>query len=247
MEKTTTKVFITRSLIELLIIVAGVLLALAADDWWTEREERIEEAEILRAINEDLDSTTEQLQNSITRHTQVIDNIQTLSGGSLGSARDLESDAFQTTLWNALWDTPGFRVQMSAYEEIKHSGRMRLLRDPGLRRALATFDRLHQRAIASKDDAFQHQTSKLDPYLIEHYQLSQLALISVRDFEGAIPLEELPVTLDHAAMIDDRLFQNMIRSKYILVLGANRTLRELQETVTELKSLVQQRLDTLEN
>ena len=51
------RVDVRRPITEIIVIVAGVLIALGADSWWTERQERQEEVELLAAIKADLQQT----------------------------------------------------------------------------------------------------------------------------------------------------------------------------------------------
>lgn len=246
MQSSNPKLLLIRSAAELGIIIAGVLLALAANNWWSDRMDRIEEREILHAISEDLDATTDLLKDATNNMTTVIEAIRILSEGTTGPARDLSDEALKPVLWRGVWETPGFRVQMSAYGEVEQSGRMRLLEDPELRRALARYDQLYNEASESRDDAFQHQTTKVDPYIIKMFEVSQFSRISVEDNKGVKPLAELPATVDHRVFIDDTYLQNLIRTKYVLLQYERKSLKDLQSSIDELKVLVRRSLNDQE-
>ena len=47
-------------------------------------------------------------------------------------------------------------------------------------------------------------------------------------------------------MIDDKIFQNLIRSKYILLQAELETLKDLQGSINETKALAGRRLSVLE-
>jgi len=60
-------------------------------------------------------------------------------------------------LLHSLWDVPPLSLQMSAYEEIQDSGRLRLVSNPELRRSMAHFRQMYEFARQAYVDAFQHQ------------------------------------------------------------------------------------------
>jgi hypothetical protein len=237
-----------RLLAELAVIVLGVLIALAVDNWWTERGERAEEAEILRALADDLESSKDLLAEALERQGRLLQDIRVLSGGSFGEASELDDAGLNRMVWRALWemflDTP---VEMSAYEEIKNSGRLRLLEDPELRRSLAKYDRLSERIAKDYDDVFQHQTTKMDPYAIASLRLAQFSSTALEPLENAIPLETPFTDENYRPLLDSETFQNLIASKYYIQSGAEDRRKELLKLLAELEMRTEARLNELQN
>lgn len=215
-ESTTVRAFALKSTAELAIIVVGILLALTADDWWTERQERTEELEILGAISRDIAITRDRIQTTHDYLQSLLADLRKLSEGSSGPAAT-QSDLELARMLNALWDSPPISVQMSAYEEVKNSGRLRLIGSAELRRALAEYDRRLQDARQQHAEAFQNQHLKLDPYLIENVQLSQIASHALHGAAGSSPLNTEANLQDHHVLLDDRVFKNQVVMKYIIL------------------------------
>lgn len=122
---------------EFSVIVIGVLVALLAESAWEERGERAEEAEALERIREELALDSVVLYSDLEWFEQVVPIIEAsrtiLAGESFGSSTgDL-----------ALLTTAGFRRNdgrdARTYDDLLASGRMSLIQDPAVRRALITF------------------------------------------------------------------------------------------------------------
>ena len=125
-----------RSLAELVIIIVGILLAIAVDDRWTTRQERLEETEILETMTEDVAASSSALRVTRDRLAIAHRQLAVLSEGREGRISSANDEAVIQHIYS-LFDLPPITVSMSSYDEIKNSGRMRLLDSPALRRRLA--------------------------------------------------------------------------------------------------------------
>ena len=59
------KTLYKRSGVELLVIVVGVLIALWADQWWSDREDNRTEQTYLASLNEDINATLKELDSTV--------------------------------------------------------------------------------------------------------------------------------------------------------------------------------------
>jgi len=227
-----------KSTAELAIIVIGVLLALSADGWWVNQQERAEEAEILQAMAEDFSVSEELVGDELNILSEILDDLKTLSEGSAGGVAQIDDALFIKMLHNGLWEVPVLTVQMSAYNEILGSGRMRLINDPALRRALAEYDQDFIAASARLSDVFQHQQTKLDPYLLSNFQMSQFSPFALKQNGSAAQLETPTRPLDHRPLLDDDVLQNLIASKYYLLANTQVFARELLQSLDEIGAML---------
>lgn len=119
------------ALAEVLLIIVGVSIALAGDAWWADRQERVEEAILLRAfsdaLHEDLIELQERLDilETAERETQAILNV--VQSGS--QTQDLNFGALVTWRWAA--------PNRGPYETLKSRG-YELISDDSLRQAIAS-------------------------------------------------------------------------------------------------------------
>jgi len=61
-----------RLIVEGVVIVLSILLAFAIDAWWSERQERIEEAEILLGLKQEFTDTRIVLEQQISKHSIML-------------------------------------------------------------------------------------------------------------------------------------------------------------------------------
>ena len=96
MNRETARVWLpwTRLIAELAVIVAGVLIALAADSWWERRKERRQAEEYLHQLLNDFQQTERQLKNAIGGDTRKFESasrvIDRAYRGQFPSADSLE-------------------------------------------------------------------------------------------------------------------------------------------------------------
>ncbi len=233
---------------ELAVIIVGILAALAADDWWTDRQERAAEFEILEAIDQDVAVTRESVESAIAEMDLALSSLRTLSEGSAGGAAALDDDTLAVLFVDGLWESAILTVQMSAYDEIKNSGRLKLIDDATLRRRLAEYDRRLALTMALFNDLFQNQQIKTDPYLIANVQLSQLfSTRADRRPEKPVRLDIVPEVQDLRPLLDDPVFLNQVAAKYYLMYEYQRFATGLLAVLEQLAGLVEARLGELNN
>lgn len=139
---------IVRAGIELLVIAIGVFLGLAADGWRDALRARRDEAEYLRRLRTDLEYDTAGLASEVRERAAVTEVLARLSAGEVGPAPDpqrLADDLAQATRWS--WT---FRSTHSVtFDEMVSTGRLALIRDAGLRAAVAEYYALYRGRVAT--------------------------------------------------------------------------------------------------
>ncbi len=120
---------------ELIIVVAGVLIALAVDQWNSDRLERVEEVEIidgflsdLREDIEDISLGLEILPEKETRLLRISSSLETFDHRPNDISRFLEDIVGSTPYgWNQA------RARRTTLDEVLGSGKFGLIRDAALR------------------------------------------------------------------------------------------------------------------
>ncbi|MFT5435108.1 MAG: hypothetical protein ACI9OJ_005825 [Myxococcota bacterium] len=133
-EKTSRTRVAGRLFSEFLVIVLGVLIALAVDAGWDRRQDReIERASIQSLVN-DLDRADSLLTAAAQRDSVIIRRADSLLAFSV-----VPGDAF-VSLISGIFDTTPVDVRLRTYDELLNTGRLQLLRDRDLRLTLTEFD-----------------------------------------------------------------------------------------------------------
>lgn len=124
---------------EILIVVCGVLVALALNAWWQGRQDAAAEARYLALISRDLGQMTDELDELLTFETHHVEDgfavYRSLSAGDRSdSARALVSDVVASlTLRRTM------RLTNPAYQDLVGTGHLGLLRDEVLRDQIVSF------------------------------------------------------------------------------------------------------------
>ena len=125
---------------ELLIVVLGVLLALAADGWRETAAERRVEAEYLDRLYQDLSVTLTALDETQERFARVLVAAKRLSSLIDEGGRDEDDSVLGLVLEATAAGFPRSALGLDGtYRELQVSGRLALLHDSQLRRRLVEF------------------------------------------------------------------------------------------------------------
>ncbi len=172
-----------RVVAELTIIVAGVLIALAAQSWWEERQLADERSRVRRAVAADLEAVLDEIDGDRSRTDSILEDIRWMLDRPEGFDSTPDS-VFNRRATYALWEIAGVDLSLPAYDDLKGSGRLELLSDEA-RAGMTRFD-LRLRVVEGIDeDVFQYQIRNLDPWLLDNAPLrSMLSWDADRDPGG---------------------------------------------------------------
>ena len=129
---------LTRAAAELVLIVAGILIALGIDSALNERRERAMARQSLELITEDLRLLVEQVEEFASYNQDILD-----AASRVESALSRPGPVSRTVeLWDAV-NRLGYRRTLrpprAAWDELVGTGNLRLLEDATLRRDLVRF------------------------------------------------------------------------------------------------------------
>ena len=117
---------------EFLVIVIGVFVALAAESWWSEREERQFERELLRDMVAEFEQNIRILEQDLAANAE--------SSAHFRSLAELDDSALQAidnvTMGNRYGVFPswaGFDPELGAAQALVQSGNLNVISDPELR------------------------------------------------------------------------------------------------------------------
>lgn len=123
---------------EVALIGIGILVALAVDSWWDERQEREAEVEYLKSLQTDFEANRQELLNGIDTEERILELGKTLhshietgfDGVSSKQIHQLIGEFFWLFEWEAVTGT---------YDELVGSGRFLYLRNRELRNKLSQY------------------------------------------------------------------------------------------------------------
>lgn len=128
---------LARTLGEIAIVTAGILIAFALDAWWSNRVTADREQIHLRALASDFEQNVAALRALIKTEEDVMSSSQDLF--KLARAPAPSATTSLVELMNRVFNSSRYEPVMGAYEALVNSGGLILIRDESLRAALAEF------------------------------------------------------------------------------------------------------------
>jgi hypothetical protein len=217
---------------EVILIVAGILIAFGLNAWWLGRSARSTETVYLSRLETDLHTTEVELQEKIEIHREKVELLQALiallgAGPSQARADSVAALGAEVTVY-----TP-FSESVRAYDELVNAGTVELLANGTIRAALQ--DYAYIRDVNRDWDEYQGDFSI---QVVEPAVLQRLP-IRIRD-EAANSFA--PPPFEPLALFDDLVFWNLVRFRLDNELGVLEVRQELLGSVEEAYRLVTEEL-----
>lgn len=203
-------------LAEFLVVVAGVLVALAVSAWWQGRLDRQHETEYLQQLDADLLATEDDME-----HAQAVLNLRALAASAVDHAFWGERPANNADLWRDLklpWGTARFRPVLGNIEALIATGDIHVIRDAALRTELVAYD---EWAKARLEDVNRYDETyyrpginslltRMDPNSanVDAYRKKQAGKAHAFDLTPFAASGSAPFPIDLAALFKDRTVYN---------------------------------------
>ncbi len=165
--------FAGRLVVEGVVIVASILLAFALDTWWDTTQERREERAALESLHEEFSVARDQLAFYLGAHERI--------ERAAASLRDLVRRAMASgeatvpvpdTALALVYVPPTFDPMLGTLDGLLASGRLGLVREAELRRALAAWEGRLREGTEEEDKAVDFVFHQMDPVLRSRVDVS---------------------------------------------------------------------------
>jgi hypothetical protein len=217
---------------EVVLIVAGILIAFGLNAWWQGRSAVATETAYLTRLDTDLGTTDAALEEVIDRHREKVEIYRRIvallgDGASPARADSLVALGYEIGAYTL------FSESVRTYDELVNAGNVELLTSRTIRAALQ--DYAHAREDNQDWDDYQNDYSihVAEPAVLERLPISIGDELS--DTLAPPPFE--PLTL-----FDDLVFWNLARQRLDNELGVLRVRQELLVSIREAHSLVSEEL-----
>jgi len=172
---------------ETLIIVIGVLIAFAVNDYWSDRQDRQIELQYLKRVHADLirdeQWVSEYYVNAVGRKMEALAAIAPVVRGTESVPEDLENFFRNVTLAAIGGASPNHFVTATTFEDLKATGNLRLIRDTEIRSKLNQFyvnyENQHQRMLARRTGYFMYVHSILPAELRDGFSMDAIVEFGV--------------------------------------------------------------------
>jgi hypothetical protein len=234
---------------EILVVVAGILIALAINAWWSERQEAHEERRLLLALMGEFKANQERLAEIVAFHKALKATTLTLLAHSAAPST-LSAEAADQLLADGSWWSSYTTLESTVLDAAVQDGQLRLIRNDALRRRLAAWRSDVSAAAAQSEQELMHYQNVWLPLLRAEAELGQISNRATvipgttTPYQGEkIPLPAL--SIDHRPLLGSRNARNALVQKLWIendVLYQYERLQPFLEQVTgELQSEIRKR------
>lgn len=171
---------------EIVTIVIGILLALAANAGYRYLADRTIEREILRALRVEFAADVKELSADQAHRKQKLASIDLLAEVRTGEVGGTSPIAIANALIGAL-DYRFYTASHPVLDELLTTGQLDLIRSDDLRHALMVFGQERSRIAVVEQREREFVVSQLEPYLAARLDLSAVASGSQDQVVAALP------------------------------------------------------------
>ena len=162
---------------EFVVIVVGVLVALAADSWWQSRQDRAAEDRALRSLLADFEAASAALE----RQVAAVDSAAVAAEALLGLVSpeaDLGQADSLAQLLPRIIRRPTFHPPTGTLNELLGSGTLSLIQNDSLRAKLASFHSQLEGLTVTQEYGSRVVFDQLVPYLNQHVPMLEYGLLA---------------------------------------------------------------------
>jgi hypothetical protein len=206
---------------EILVVVAGVLIALAINSWWDRRQEAQAEQRLLVALRGEFTANHEHLTEIIAFHETLKKTTLTLLTRSAASDRAPSSesgDSVDQLLADASWWSSYTSLESTVLDAAVQDGQLGLIQSDSLRRLLAQWRSEVSSASAQSTQESMHYQNVWLPLLRAEGELGQISnqATIIPGTELRYQGESVPLparSTDHRPLLASRAMRNALVQK----------------------------------
>lgn len=157
---------VKKLLLEFSIIVIGVFVALAAESWWSDRENRQFEADLIEDMKAEFISNIAILESDIEENVQIAQKLNSFTLLTDTELLELDNDYFKANLRNTI-NWAGFDPIIGNIQALVESGNLNVISDRKLRLLLSRWSGLYIRSKRFNLQTVNFQNNQLKPLRIQ--------------------------------------------------------------------------------
>ena len=228
-----------RLFVEVAVIVLSILLAFAIDAWWDERQERIEEADILLGLQSEFAGNREELLSRIKLHSEIMLAIKKLLVASRQGYWDAKNQVIDDAI-GRLVSPPTTDLGSGVLDAMVSAGRIEILSNRALKIKLAAwksiFGEVHDDEVMNRSVVLE----RIVPYMTRWGvpMSGAFNLFSEEDW----PLELRSITEDPEAMerlLTDPEFETLLEVRYGFLSHTTGEYETAREEINEILELIE--------
>lgn len=203
---------------EIVVVVAGVLIALAINAWWADRQQAREEHRLLAALLAEADANEARLARIVAFHSALKETATTLLVVSARPALEVPADSVDQLLTDVSWWGSYTTLESAVLDAAVQDGQLDLVQTDSLRRLLGTWHTELAAVRVQGEQERAHYETVWVPLLRAETELGQISNRaetvpgSGDPYQGAtlpVPATET----DHRPLVRSRVLRNALVQK----------------------------------
>lgn len=195
---------------EFLVVVTGILVALALQAWWNDRSARQQERELLQRLRTEFVNNRTRYSEAVEEQKQIIQSAHTVLQWTGPEAAAVDATAFETHMNLLLGPLPVYRGSTSELDAMLGSGQFALIRNDELRAKIAAWPVALERLRRTEDILKDEVIDEFYPYAVERIPLINLD-IQAGTFVGQ-PTSRFP--RNYETVLRDVQFENHVENRW---------------------------------
>ena len=223
-----------RIAVEAMAIVVSILLAFAIDAWWDDRQERIEEREVLLGLKSEFSRYRDDLAISIEIHANALLSTSEFVVATRRGSWDSEVHNFDLAFAD-IFDAKSHDYGGGILDALISSGRLEIISDNDLRVKLATWNEVFDEIRDDEVRNIKFITDRVDPYLLRwHIPISRAIELCCSFTKWPLPTRSVTDDPDALSrLLTDPEFAVMVEMRHTdfshMALEYENAIREMDE------------------
>ncbi len=229
--------------IDFLIVVFGVFIGIQVSNWNATINDRQRETAVLRAMIEDIDATSADLQEVIDTNIEGTTSLKALADYTDDRTTPLALPEIDQHIFRAFYQYPGFTLTLATYEELKNTGKLDLILDQDLRKRLQLLEGAIGAVSVNSTQLEDLTLSTTDKYLLQEYDLRGIVAQQIGSNPSYVEwVDPAKNRTDISAVFDDPYFMNLILHRARLNKSYQRDATRLINELADIKALIRNKL-----
>jgi len=217
---------------ELLIVVAGILIAVSLNSWREDSVAKKKEQFYLQSLKSDFEQSLASLNRIYDENLKSVSSVKTLLAAIGNSAVNLSADSSKKLLGKNLFGFNRFVPASGTYKEIISTGSLQILRNNELRIALSSWDDKILRNRQLEDVMFWQYHLINIPYLNKHIARTDFS----QNYNLLLPGRADKT--DYKKLFADTEFENILLNRIGALGEANEYINTMIEQVKHIVKLI---------
>jgi hypothetical protein len=227
---------------EFLVVVSGILVALAVNAWWSDRGERAQEHDLLVGLRAEFVANRGLLQRTMEQHKETIEQARKLLNLTGPDPGDIDVEVVDGLLFPLLSVMPSFHPAMGEVEAMLGSGQLGLIRNADLRTAVAAWPGALSLLRDTEDEMQEDVVQEFYPYVLE-----RIPLVTMDHGVGFIDTpgpSRFP--RDYRSLLTDVAFENHVENRWVMAKFILEDAEPVRELLDEIIALIEIELGVMD-